>query len=1089
VSVLLGQGDGSFLPAVSYQVGTGPGAVVVGDFDHDGKLDLATANSGDNTITVLLGNGNGTFQDSPGSLAQNTYFVGSSPSALVADDFLHNGNLDLVAANFGDNTVTVLLGNGDGTFQDDPRSLAQHTFSVGNGPNTVAVGDFNNDGAHDLVTANAYDNTVSELLGLGEAQFRTATPANSIAPRNTPFLQDLTGDGIADQLVLNSSGDLLFRQGLPGPANSFAPPVPINAGRPARDATVYRTGSGWAVAAIDQEENTVSLYIWDPATKSFRHTVAFATGNFPSRIAAADLTGKHLDDLVVANAFDNALTIAFQAPLNQMGPFVPFGTTQTVPVGAAPSDISFASGGSAGPDIVVSDQASGDFSILFNDASHSFGRQSRYRAGNSPFDIDNSTGQQTVASQLQTAAIVAADFIGPGRKDLVVVNRGSHSFTLLPDQGQRTFTNPLPENTYTTSAQPGQAVSFQLPGDKLPSLAILMEDLGQIWIYRNNGDGTFATPSQANGAVIAVGDSASGLSVTQIKGQVALLVGNKFGDVLTLLYEKDKGRLGPDRAGLQQAPLAVGTDARTGQQFAIVANQDRDQVMLYHRIPGTDQLSAPVAITGSNQWPILAPGAVQMFSVPGDPLPYLAVANSLSNNVLIYHYSTVSAGFDLLSSDSVGDSPVSITVADLNKDGVPDLLVANRGSNDVSVLMGAIDPNTNLWTETLFQRLNSGGSGPIAVAVRDSGSPNGPDLLVTNSDGKVFLLPGIGSAGKGSGFFQDTNPQQFDLGAPIVQALFNAATEQLFEVSDTGSVSILTGSGFQSLVSQGVATLGAVGPFLVAGFEDGSVGLLSSNGTTLARLPSGFKDQPSALEALQNGQGVDVYVSEAGTATATIVSFAFIPIVTEPPASVAVAQGTSLPGSNYLLVAILLSSGPVEQRPGPITESAPGAEVFALFLPPSPRPTGLTSTGNGADSGEPEEAEVVTVAGSDVPAWQRFPLGVSEALRRDLQGRQFYDRLENVLDGFKEVLDRFKELVQPPPAPPVPEQPAVPVPPTADAPASRTEKPAQAEARSGDHAPTGGVPAPTATAVDWFARMEVLLPATPSPGLTEDGEG
>src|SRR5208282_1814030 len=191
---------------------------------------------------------------------------------------------------------------------------------------------------------------------------------------------------------------------------------------------------------------------------------------------------------------------------------------------------------------------------------------------------------------------------------------------------------------------------------------------------------------------------------------------------------------------------------------------------------------------------LLAPGAVQTFTVPGDPDPYLAVANSLSNNILVYHYDSGSGQFDFLQSYQVGDDPVSITVADVNGDGVSDLLVANQGSNDVSVLIGNAGAGT--WGATAYQRLTSGGSGPIAVAVQQTGGANGPNLLVTNSDGTVSLLPGIGSDGNGSGFFQDTNPTTFSLGTPIVQSLLTD-NGQLFVVGADGSVSILVDGNSQ----------------------------------------------------------------------------------------------------------------------------------------------------------------------------------------------------------------------------------------------------------------------------------------------------
>ena len=126
----------------TYAVGTGPIALVAGDFNGDGRTDLAVANDGSNDVSVLLGNGDGTFQ------AQVTYAVGSVPIALVAGDFNGDGRTDLAVANYGSNDVSVLLGNGDGTFQ------TQVTYAVGTAPTALVTGDFNGDGRTDLAVAN-----------------------------------------------------------------------------------------------------------------------------------------------------------------------------------------------------------------------------------------------------------------------------------------------------------------------------------------------------------------------------------------------------------------------------------------------------------------------------------------------------------------------------------------------------------------------------------------------------------------------------------------------------------------------------------------------------------------------------------------------------------------------------------------------------------------------------------------------------------------------------------------------------------------------------------------------------------------------
>jgi hypothetical protein len=1227
VSVFLGRGDSTFLPAVSYAVGSqvAPGfqaaAVAIGDFNHDGNLDLATANGGDNTVSVLLGRGDGTFLAGatlpaavgPGLLASvtvgdfnndgnldlvdNTGFVWlgrgdgtfrpgadssfgvltPTPAAVVVGDFNHDGNLDLASGSSfvpDGNPTTVFLGRGDGSFLsgDSPPLPAAITVSLvkgdfnhdgildlvsfnndnmplaelgrgdgtflpappefgtnwvslfvvevgdfnhdgnldladnygsmflgqgdgtfgpavrlpgGAGFSALAGGDFNGDGNLDLAVGDPVENTVSVFLGRGQAQFQTATPENGIAIRHIPFLQDLNGDGIPDSVILNSSGALLFRQGLPGAPNRFAPPVAINP-TPARDVTLFQTAAGPAIAAVDAAGNTVSIYSWSAALGSFQRAAAFAAGNLPVRIAAADLNGDGLGDLVVASAFDDSVTIALQ---QAAGAF----STLTRPVGAAPADVTIADlDGQDGPDLVVSGQVSGDVSVLFNDPSHSFSQQARYRAAGGLFGIDTSLGGQTVQSQQQTVAVAADDFTGAGRPDLVAVNRGGRDFTLLPNQGQGRFTAPQPGDSYLTGERPGEVISHDLTGDGRPDVAILMGDLGQLWVYRNRGDGTFDPPT-----VIDAGNDPRGFSLAQVKGRLAMLVGNGYGDILTLLSD-GRGGFAPDRQDLQNVPLAVGTVPGTGQQYAVVADQQRDRVSVFFRIPGTDQFDRPTPIDSQAQ-PLLAPGAVQLFTVPGDPHPYLVVANSLGNNVLVYH-GQGDGQFGAPTAYAVGFNPVSVTVAEVTG-SVPDLLVANQGSNDVSVLIGAIDPNTHLWTATPYQRLSSGGSGPLAVAVRDTGSPHGPDLLVTNGDGKVNLVPGIGSGGQGSGFFDVPDAHTIDVGSPIVQGLLNAATGQFDVVRADGGISTLTGDSFTPLFTptagNGVTALDEAGPLRVAGFEDGSVGVLSANGTLLASQPTGFSDQPSALEVLQNGRDLEVFVTERGKEVPVIVSFAFIPVVTELPMAAAVAQGTSLPGADLVLVATLLSGGLVERLPANTTQALPGEEVFVLFLPP-PQIQGAEAVGDRGEGRRVEEVagEAAPVAGEpiEVPGWKRLTLGVTEALQGRCQRQQMDDRLEDIQQALQEFFDQFKDLLTPPTAEPGGPE-AAPAP--AQGPETAPLRSAVPEHPPGHTAPNStGEQADPAAVVgpegDPFAGMELpSSPTTPQgwPRSSETGAG
>jgi hypothetical protein len=154
VSILLGNPDGTFQTAVDYATGSGslPRFGMMGDFNGDGITDIAVANLGANTISILLGKSDGTFQP------HVDYAVGSSPLSIAAGDFNGDGKIDLAVANSGSNSISILLGNGDGAFQ------THVDFATNFSPQSVATADFNGDGHLDLIVA---DLNISVLLGKG----------------------------------------------------------------------------------------------------------------------------------------------------------------------------------------------------------------------------------------------------------------------------------------------------------------------------------------------------------------------------------------------------------------------------------------------------------------------------------------------------------------------------------------------------------------------------------------------------------------------------------------------------------------------------------------------------------------------------------------------------------------------------------------------------------------------------------------------------------------------------------------------------------------------------------------------------------
>jgi hypothetical protein len=248
VSILLGNNDGSLQPQLIVGTGRWPESIGIGDFNADGILDMAVANTGDNTLSVFLGNGDGTFQ------TPMTSHIGLAPMSVVVGDFNNDGTADLAIATVVSNYVSILLGNGDGTFQP------QMNFATGGDPQSVVATDLNGDGIADLAVANTSDNSVSVLLGNGDGTFQSQTTVSVGAGPYSIAAGDFNGDGVVDL----------------GVCNRYA--------------------------------NTVSILIGN-GDGTFQLQNTARAGSAPSWIAVADFNADGIFDLVVTNQFDSDLLV------------------------------------------------------------------------------------------------------------------------------------------------------------------------------------------------------------------------------------------------------------------------------------------------------------------------------------------------------------------------------------------------------------------------------------------------------------------------------------------------------------------------------------------------------------------------------------------------------------------------------------------------------------------------------------------------------------------------------------------------------------------------------------------------------------
>jgi hypothetical protein len=686
VSLLLGNGAGGYSAATSFAVGQAPVSIATGDFNHDGKLDIVTADSAGDEVSVLLGDGAGSFSPAV------ELTTGADPQSVVVADLNGDSNSDIVTANAADNTVSVLLGDGTGGF------AGHQDFAVGSSPQSVAVGDLDGDGAPDLVTANGGGDTFSVLLGRGDGTFKAkvdysaSTSAYANAKPAQVAIADFNGDGNPD-VFLTGSENGYVTVALGKGDGTFTP-------RPGWFTDTF--GGGLAVADLNGDgvpdvavaDGGVAVRLGSSDGRFYSMDQA-STGTGACALAVADLNADGRPDLVSANGASDSVSVLLNTGTHAFGYRADCDITAGNPwntTAVAVTDLNE----DGKPDVVVA--AANVIEVALGSGNGMFaGGDMTTPPGSAveSYPVDFSTED--------AYSIVTGDFNGDGHQDVVAAF--VDGFAFLPGDGHGHLGPAVRFGTMPTMGEARLATGDFNHDGKLDIVSTPSATTVGVDVYLGNGDGTFQAP----------------IAVPAINGAPYSVVAS---------------------------PLAVGDLNKDGNADIVVGGGGYVDVLLGHG-NGTFAPAVKYSAGTFTDSPVYFPEYVFIGDFTGDGNPDV-VLDSVGGQVSVMKGNgdgTLGSPVASPLSNSTYGAPA---VGDFNGDGKPDLVLVPNGQGDATVLLNRGD---GTFLEYPSKALANNASAN-AIAATDFNGDGKPDLVVLSGIGMSTLL-GTGQVPEAASFTLD----------------------------------------------------------------------------------------------------------------------------------------------------------------------------------------------------------------------------------------------------------------------------------------------------------------------------------------------
>jgi len=666
-------------------------------------------------------------------------------NGIASGDLNNDGHPDVVVTTY--NGVSVLLASPDGS-----SFLPALSYPVGfNTPVYVAIGDVNRDGRLDIVVTTYYG--IYWLRGNGDGTFQSATSVPG-SYNSVTFLQviDVNGDDRLDIVASSDSGTLYVVLG--NGDGTFQNQRNITLAGPVGAIAADDFNRDGRLDLVTTVSNNLVLLLGN-GDGTFAAPRALPVAS-PRIAVSADFNGDHIPDLAVLQPSSVSLLLG-----NGDGTFQ---LTRPSPINANPTDIKAGDMNLDGISDVVVTHCGGSVSVLLANGDGTLqppigsGTSGCVTAlaladvdrdgyldmvGNKPDNSvvilmpgngDGTVGPNRPSVGASPYSVAVGDFNEDGINDLAVANSGSNSFSLLLGNGNATFqvARSIPVGLRPTSMAAGR---FTNSGHL--DLAVVNSSSDDVSVLRGRGDGTFIQL----GAVI-VGSNPQALILGDFNNDRSLDMAVVRDLAVVVLLGNGNGTFQPPtsyNSGVSfPTSVAKGDFNRDGNDDLVVTGgsffSSNISVLLGN---GQGGFQTPRPLTGNR-----GPSSAAVGDLNGDGLPDIAVANSGSNNVTVFLGNgdgTFQPGVDFF---VLGNTPLWVVIDDFNGDGRLDMATANSQSNYVSILVNVEVPGAPVFSPVSF--IDAGefpvGAGPRSLAVADFNSHQQPDLAVVNNGSNDVTL-------------------------------------------------------------------------------------------------------------------------------------------------------------------------------------------------------------------------------------------------------------------------------------------------------------------------------------------------------------